>query len=381
MSISSSTAAVSTVVSLWSETERPKCLIECNTLSINTLQLLQSIATPVGLNDFPHLLIHGTEGSGKHTIVDAIISQLSPGLKRERKLWQIPTNHPSKTLDIHTIQSPIHVHLNPSELGIHCDRAVIQHIVMKISEQQTSGIRILVLDDIDHLSIHAQNALRRTMETCIKSCRLILICRSLTMITSALRSRCCLIRVSAPSLKEVEEIMQNVLTRKSINTLSSQQIQELAKRSNRNLHQALSLLQQHADPTLYPTTLLTPITATPTTNTIVPDAVKAMHSSWTKQMMDVAELIASSPTRETMELIRIQVQGLLNHCADPTKLITSLLHELIKHCKSDSYHQIISAAGEFQYRLANGTKPMIHIEAFLMHSASIFANQLPDLNK
>ena len=62
---------------------------------------------------------------------------------------------------------------------------------------------VILLVEADKLTREAQQALRRTMEKYIASCRLILCCQSTSRVLPAIRSRCLAIRVAAPTIDEV----------------------------------------------------------------------------------------------------------------------------------------------------------------------------------
>jgi len=81
--------------------------------------------------------------------------------------------------------SNYHVELNPADSGIY-DRAVVQEVIREMAETYTVNtsssvaaqrmFRVVVLTEVDRLSQGAQNALRRTMEKYMSTCRLILCC-------------------------------------------------------------------------------------------------------------------------------------------------------------------------------------------------------------
>ncbi len=67
---------------------------------------------------------------------------------------------------------------------------------------------VIVLQEVDRLSKDAQDALRRTMEKYISSCRLILCALSTSRVTPAIQSRCLPIRVAAPTNQQIVKGLQ-----------------------------------------------------------------------------------------------------------------------------------------------------------------------------
>ena len=66
---------------------------------------------------------------------------------------------------------------------------------------------VVVLTEVDHMTKDAQHALRRTMEKYMATCRVILCTNSTSKVIPAIRSRCLGIRVAAPSVDEVSDIV------------------------------------------------------------------------------------------------------------------------------------------------------------------------------
>jgi len=123
-------------------------------------------------DDFPHCLFYGQSGAGKKTRILGLLRTLyGPGaekVKTEQRSFQIPNK--STTTEVTTISSNYHIEMNPSESGYY-DRVVVQEIIKEIAQSQpiesspdSRSFKVVVLNEVDHLTTEAQAGLRRTME-------------------------------------------------------------------------------------------------------------------------------------------------------------------------------------------------------------------------
>ena len=192
-------------------------------------QRLESLAK--NPSSLPHLFFYGPSGAGKRTRINAFLGALfGPGahkLKLTQRTFTTPTG---RHVEIHMISSDYHMELSPGDAGNN-DRFIIQDVLKEIASSKNirssvgniqdglgnkndngspeedvapdTGIKIVVLNQVDRLSKQAQAALRRTMEKYAVTCRLILCCDSPSKLIAPLRSRCLGIRVAAPSEDEV----------------------------------------------------------------------------------------------------------------------------------------------------------------------------------
>lgn len=116
-----------------------------------------SILESVG-NDFPHLLFTGPPGTGKTTVAHII-----------RKNFNF-------------------LELNASdERGIETIRVTLKNFCNKNIEN-----KLIILDECDHLTTAAQQALRRIMET--TDVKFILICNQISGVIEPLQSRCAVLK-------------------------------------------------------------------------------------------------------------------------------------------------------------------------------------------
>lgn len=144
------------------------------------------------------------------------------------------------------------------------DRVVIQELLKDIAQTQqvdtsakhrfkgslllpvciavVDGI-VVVINEADNLTREAQSALRRTMEKYSPNIRLILIANSSTKILAPIRSRCLLVRVSAPTQTDIITVLKNVVTAENLGNVAPGVLEQIAQESKRNLRRALLMLE------------------------------------------------------------------------------------------------------------------------------------------
>ncbi|KAJ1561476.1 Subunit of heteropentameric Replication factor C (RF-C) [Nowakowskiella sp. JEL0078] len=334
-------------------------------------------------NDFPHLLIYGPSGAGKKTRVIAVLKEIFgqgvekvcklpknlftykilPKLKVSIKQFQTPGG---KKLDIHLVSSNYHVELTPSDVGIY-DRVVIQELIKEMAQTQQVDsnskrqFKVAIFNEADSLSKDAQAALRRTMEKYMKNMRMILICNSTSKIISPIRSRCLLLRVSAPSNEEITSVLKKVAIFESFKLPDSFSLQ-IAKASEGNLRKALLMLEA-AKTQQYPFT----------------ENQKVQSSDWEIFIKGIAKEMIQEQSPAKLLAVRGKLYELISHCIPPDLILKTLALELINNVDTGIRTDIINYAAEFEHRLRLGNKAIFHLEAFVARFMSIYKQFLVEI--
>nr|XP_006820348.1 PREDICTED: replication factor C subunit 3-like [Saccoglossus kowalevskii] len=284
-------------MSLWVDKYRPTSLAKLDyhkEQAANIKQLVHS-------GDFPHLLVYGPSGAGKKTRIMCLLRELyGSGVEKLRLEHNNFTTPSNRKIEITTIASNYHIEVNP---------------------------RFVILTEVDHLTKDAQHALRRTMEKYMATCRIILCCNSTSKVIPAIRSRCLGIRVAAPSIEEICQILHNVCRKEGLN-LPSELAKRLAEKSERNLRKALLMCE----------------------------ACKV------QQLLEV----------------RGRLYELLTHCIPPEVIMKGLLAELVTNCDGQLKAEVTQMAAFYEHRLQLGSKSIYHLEAFVAKFMSIYKRFLED---
>ena len=144
------------------------------------------IAQYLEQNDIQNLIFYGPAGTGKTTLAKLIV----------------------KNLDCD------HLYINASdERGIETIRDKVAGFA---SAASFSPLKVVILDEVDFLTIQAQASLRNVIETFSRTTRFILTCNYVERIIDPLQSRCQTLKIVPPSKGEVAKHIFHILSKENI---------------------------------------------------------------------------------------------------------------------------------------------------------------------
>lgn len=365
---------------LWLDLHRPKRLDGLDLHDDINNQLRKLVRS----GDIPHLLFYGPPGAGKKTRINAFLSELFGPTVEKARIQQRVVETSSKKIEISSLASPYHIEINPSDAGNH-DTAVVQEVIKELAQFRSvsakAGVnmkmlqnkenndammsdaladgtalpaivpqyKVVVLHEVDKLSVDAQHGLRRTMEQYTRTCRLILCSESATKVTAPLKSRCFLIRVPSPQDIEILRVCKAVLDKEK-KKLSQEVLQNIVEMANGNLRRALlaletTCLQQH--------------------NLGERQQLVVKVPDWEGFITAIADHIVQSQSPQQLLTIRNLLYQLLTSCIPPDLILQRLTLALTQKVSNQAGHSIQRWAAYYDERLNNTTKSVIHLEAFV----------------
>ncbi|KAL3533305.1 hypothetical protein ACH5RR_006826 [Cinchona calisaya] len=344
---------------LWVDKYRPKTLDKV-LIHDDVAQNLKKLVTE---QDCPHLLFYGPPGSGKKTLIMALLRQMfgpsADKVKVENKTWKVDAGTRTIDIELTTLLSTHHVEMNPADAGFQ-DRYVVQEIIKEMAKNRpldTKGkksFKVLVLNEVDKLSREAQHSLRRTMEKYSSSCRLILCCNSSSKVTEAVRSRCLNVRISAPTENEIVRVLEFIGKKEGLQ-LPPGFAARIAEKANRSLRRAI-LLFETCRVQQYPFTH----------NQAIPPM------DWEEYVSEIASDIMKEQSPKRLFQVRGKLYELLTNCIPPEIILKRLLYELLKKLDSELKHEVSFWAAYYEHRMCLGQKAIFHLEAFVAKFMSIY---------
>jgi len=167
----------------------------------------------------PHLLFHGTSGTGKTSTIMALA----------KELYNNNVNLMVMKLDA------------SDDRGINSVREEIKGFAEKKNMFQ-KGVRLIILDEADSMTYDAQFALRRIIEKYSETTRFCLICNYENKIIPAIRSRCANFRFNPIAKNEIINTIKNISINEKLN-ITDDSFEIISHLSNGDLRKAINLLQ------------------------------------------------------------------------------------------------------------------------------------------
>ena len=335
---------------LWVDLYRPKSLDQL-TVNADVTETLRLIAKS---GDFPHLLFYGPNGAGKKTRVMALLREhYGPGTGKVRMEQRTLKVTEAKEIEVGVLVSQYHIEVNPSDAGIY-DRQVVMTLLKEIAESvpltDASGKRafkVVILNEVEKLSKGAQQALRRTMERFMATCRLILITNSMSRLIPPLRSRCLSVRVPLPPPDQLKAALVETARRENFK-LPAGLADTVARASEGNMRRALLVLE-----------------ATRVHNGELTDHTEPVVPDWTSFVKEIALEILQEQSPKRVWEVRTKLYELLGNCVPAEVILEELTKHLLHHVDIHTQVKVAAIAAHFDHNLRMGSKPIIHLEAFV----------------
>ena len=311
-------------------------------------------------SNFQHLIVYGSTDCGKEYLVNRLLTQIYGRIGIEVKDVEYTVYGYSNTkVKILIKQSKNHIIIEPNSNGF--DKYLIQEIIQDYAKSELLNIiknrklfKIVVINKIDNLSYYAQASLRRTMEKYSNTCKFILICDQLSKIIEPLRSRCLMVRVPLPSNLQILETILYICDKENIN-ISKKQFNDIIQKSDNRVNHAIWLLEM----------IKYGITYEKDWDTVIDKIVDMVYQpiNNNKKLYLILKLI-----REQFYILfitNISTQTIIR------KIMTKLLNKTLQ---IDLKYNIIDITSIFEQRLSQGTRHIIHVEAYIIRLIYLFSS-------
>ncbi len=312
-------------------------------------------------SNFQHLIVYGPSGSGKEYLVNKLLEKIygKQGVELKEVEYTVSGYSNTKT-KIMIKQSKHHIIIEPNSNGF--DKYLIQEIIQDYAKSELLNIlkhrklfKVVIINKIDNLSYYAQASLRRTMEKYSNTCKFILISDQLSKIIEPIRSRCLMIRVPLPSNEQILETLLHICQKENL-VVPWTKLQEIITNSDNKVNHAIWLLEMYKYGIKYEKNWEYVI------DNIVENIINPDNQN-NKKLYSVMKKI-----REQFYILfitNISTQMIIR------KIMVKLL-EAVDNLKLKYY--IIDITSIFEQRLSQGTRHIIHMEAYIARLIYLFTN-------
>jgi len=218
-------------------------------------------------NDIPNMLFYAPAGTGKTTLAKIIV----------------------KNLDCDYLM------LNASdENGIDTIRDKVKGFA---SAASWKGIKVVILDEADFITIQGQAALRNVIETFSRSTRFILTCNFIERIIDPLQSRCQVLKIVPPTKMDVYNHLTWILADQLNISYTPEDLKSLIVKYYPDMRKMLNVLQMSVkdDSVVLDETVLT-------SNNYIKEVLKELAGK--KNWITIRQTIADSNIKDFEELYR-----------------------------------------------------------------------------
>jgi replication factor C subunit 3/5 len=171
---------------------------------------------------FPHLLFYGPPGTGKTTTIINLINEFQIRYYRVNKSTVI--------------------HLNASdERGIDIIRNQI-HQFARSKNLFESGLKFVILDEVDYMTKNAQQALKNIMQTSTYNVRFCLICNYITKMDESLKNEFLCIRFNQLPKTDIFKFIKNICEKEELN-LSDETLETIQDMYQSDIRSMINFIQ------------------------------------------------------------------------------------------------------------------------------------------
>lgn len=311
---------------MWTEKYRPRSLKEI----INQKDIVTRLSAFVKEKNTPHLLFAGPPGTGKTTAILAFVQDLYGSDWRKNFL-----------------------ELNASDArGIDVIRTTVKEFARTLPFGDVP-FKIIALDEADNLTDDAQQALRRTMEQYVGTCRFCLLCNYSSKIIEPIQSRCAIFRFTPLSDEDIKKRLQWIAEQENVK-ISDDGLDAILYVSMGDLRKAINILQA----------------SSALDSTVTADSVfKVTGRARPEYVRDLLQEAYSGNFMKAREKLYTM---LIEYGLSSTDIVKQIHREVFNlPIKEEEKVTLIEKVGEIEFRLTEGADSEIQLSALLAYFSLI----------
>ncbi len=208
----------------WIEKYRPQKIDDI----ISHIDIISSLKKLISKKSLPHLLFFGPSGSGKTSTIKCCAKEIY-GSNTDCMILIL---NASNERGIETVRTKIK--------NFVCNK---NSIFLQDQNESHKIFKLVILDEIDSMTVEAQGMLRQTIEKNNRTTRFCLICNDIDKINIALQSRCALYRFTPLTNVDMKNRLVEICQLEDIK-YENDGIDAIIKISHGDMRSAINILQQ-----------------------------------------------------------------------------------------------------------------------------------------
>jgi replication factor C small subunit len=249
-----------------------------------------TIQTYLNIGDIQNFIFYGPPGTGKTTLAKIIVKNLKCD----------------------------YLYINASdENGIDTIREKVKGFASTVS---FNGIKVVILDEADFITIQGQAALRNVIEAFSRSTRFILTCNFIERIIDPLQSRCHTIKIVPPTKKEVANHLGWILADQLSLSYKPEDIVSIVNQNYPDMRKMLNIIQMSVKDDCVQLD-----TTTVASTNYIKDVLKELVGD--KKWTTIRQIILDSNVKDFEELYRSLFENVSKYAPGREGTITIILNE------------------------------------------------------
>ena len=184
---------------------------------------------------FPNLLLYGPPGTGKTTTIVNLIHEYG-NLHQETPLTNSQFGKSKENV----------IHLNASdERGIDIIRYQINQFV-KSKHLFETGLKFVILDEVDYMTKNAQQALKSLLQTCRSNVRFCLICNYISKIDESLQNEFCCVRFNQLPTNDIYTFIHQIADSETV-AMTQEDIETVQMNYQSDIRSMINFIQLNAN--------------------------------------------------------------------------------------------------------------------------------------
>lgn len=303
---------------LWTEKYRPKKLDDM----VGQEETIKRLKAFVSKGSIPNMLFAGMQGTGKTSTALALVNEIFGNMEN-------------------------FVELNASdERGIDTIRVKIKDFA-RTRPIGKASFKIILLDEADALTKDAQQALRRTMENYSETCRFILDCNYSSKLIEPIQSRCVIFRFKPLKKEYIKKYLEKIEKGEGLK-IKEDGVEAIFKECGGDLRRATNILQACAS-----------INKEISENVVLEVVGKAKGK-------DIEELLKLAISGKFLDSRKKLYNLMIEEGVSPDDLLKQIYSQIFELKIDDNEKlRIIKQLADYEFRIVEGSNPLIQVEAFL----------------